>query len=72
MAYTKPKQRKKDESKRQSGDRDQIKSIDLIFETWQVVGFGKGRRSKEKKCGELQRGIRKTISENDCYQIPKG
>ena len=32
MAYTMPKQRKKEESKRQRGERDQIKFIDLELE----------------------------------------
>ena len=42
MAYTKPQQRKKQESKRLRGERGQVKFIDLRFERWQVVGFGKG------------------------------
>ena len=37
VAYTKPQQRKKEESKRLRGERDQIKFIDFIFERWQVV-----------------------------------
>ena len=45
-AYTKPEQRKKEESERLRGERDQIKFIDLGFERWQVVGFGKARRRK--------------------------
>ena len=32
MAYTKPQQRKKEESKRLRGERDQIEFIDLGFE----------------------------------------
>ena len=44
MAYTKPQQRKKEESKRLRGERDQIKFIDLKFERWQVVRFRKARR----------------------------
>ena len=42
-----PQQRKKEESKRLRGERDQIKFIDLGFERWQVVRFRKarGRRS---------------------------
>ena len=44
--YTKPQQRKKDESKRLRGERDQIEFIDLRFETWQVVGFKKERGGK--------------------------
>ena len=45
VAYTKPQQRKKEESKRLRGERDQIKFIDLRFERWQVVGLRKARRS---------------------------
>ena len=37
MACKKPQQRKKEESDRLRGERDQIKFIDLIFERWQVV-----------------------------------
>ena len=44
MVYTKPQQRKKEESKQLRGKRDKIKFIDLGFERWQVVGFGKARR----------------------------
>ena len=36
-----PQQRKKEESERLRGNRDQIKFIDLGFERWQVVGFRK-------------------------------
>ena len=32
VAYAKPQQWKKEESKRLRGERDQVKSIDLIFE----------------------------------------
>ena len=38
VAYAKP-QRKKEESERLRGQRDQIKFIDLRFERWQVVGL---------------------------------
>ena len=34
VAYTKPQQRKKEESERPRGERDQIKFIDLRFERW--------------------------------------
>ena len=45
VAYTKPQQRKKEESKRlRRGERDQIKFIDLGLEIWQVVRFRKARR----------------------------
>ena len=47
MAYTKPQQWNKEESERLRGERDQIKFIDLKFERWQVVAFGKGRRSQD-------------------------
>ena len=39
VAYTKPQQRKKEESERLRGERDKIKFIDRRFERWQVVGF---------------------------------
>ena len=42
--YTKPKQRKTEKSERLRGEGDQIKVIDLRFERWQVLGFGKARR----------------------------
>ena len=45
VAYTKPQQRKKEESERLRGEGDQIKFIDLRFERGQVVWFGKGGRS---------------------------
>ena len=43
VVYTKHQQRKKEESKRLRGERDQIKFIDLGFERWQVVRFRKER-----------------------------
>ena len=43
MAYTKPQQRKKEESERLKGERDQIKFIDLGIESWQLVRFRKAR-----------------------------
>ena len=43
MAYTKPQQRKKDESERLRGERDQIKFIDLRFERRQAARFSKAR-----------------------------
>ena len=43
VVYTKPQQRKKEESDRLRGKRDKVKFIDLRFERWQVVGFRKGR-----------------------------
>ena len=42
-AYTKPQQRKKEESERLRGEGDQIKFIYLRFEGWQVVRSRKGR-----------------------------
>ena len=47
MAYTKPEQRKKDESERLRGERDPIKFIDLTLERGQVVGFRKSRRRQD-------------------------
>ena len=47
VAYTKPQQRKKEESERLRGERDQINFIDLRFERWQVVRFRKARRRQE-------------------------
>ena len=44
VAYTKPQQRKKEESEKLRGKRDQIKLIDLRIERWQVIGFRKARR----------------------------
>ena len=44
VAYTKPQQRKKEESERLRGARDQINFIDPRFERWQVVRFRKARR----------------------------
>ena len=46
VAYTKPQQRKKEESKKLRGQRDQIKFIDLRFERWQVAGLRKARRKQ--------------------------
>ena len=43
VAYTKPQQRKKEESERLRGERGQIKFIDFRFERWQVVRFRKAR-----------------------------
>ena len=39
VVYTKPQQRKKEESVRLQGERDQLKFIDFRFERWQVVGL---------------------------------
>ena len=39
VAYTKPQQRKKEESEKLRGERDQIKFIGLKFERWQVLGL---------------------------------
>ena len=47
LAFTKPQQRKKEESERIRGGRDQIKFIDLRFERWQVVRFRKARRRQD-------------------------
>ena len=47
MAYTKPQQWNKEESKRLRGEMDQIKFIDLRFERWQVIRFRKARRRQD-------------------------
>ena len=39
VAYTEPQLRKKEESGRLRGERDQIKFIDLRCTRWQVVGL---------------------------------
>ena len=44
MVYTKPQQGKKEEGERLRGERDQVKFIDLGFDSGQVVPFRKGRR----------------------------
>ena len=49
MAYTKPQQRKKEESERQRGKGDQIKFTDLRFESWQVVRLRKARRRQQNQ-----------------------
>ena len=36
VAYTKPQQKKKDESEQLRGERDHVKFIDLRLERWQV------------------------------------
>ena len=46
VAYTKPQQRKKEESEKLRGERDPIKFIDLRFERWQVVRFRKQEEGK--------------------------
>ena len=43
-AYTKPRERKKEECERLRVERDQIKLINFRFERWQVVRFRKARR----------------------------
>ena len=47
VAYTKPQKRKKEESEKLRGERDQIKFIDLRFERWRVVRFRKARRRQD-------------------------
>ena len=46
VVYTKPQQRKKEESERLRGERDHTKFIDLGFERWQVVRFRKQEEGK--------------------------
>ena len=41
------KGRKKEESEKLRGERDQIKLTDLRFERWQVVRFRKARRRQD-------------------------
>ena len=36
VAYTKPQERKKEESEQLRGERDKIKFIDLRFERWNI------------------------------------
>ena len=43
VAYAVPQQRKKEESKKLRGERDQIKLIDLGLKRWQVVRFREAR-----------------------------
>ena len=50
VAYTKPQQRKKEESKRLRVDKDQIKFIDLRYERWEFVRFSKARRRPDVPC----------------------
>ena len=47
VADTKPQQKKKEDSERLRGERDQIKFIDLRFERWQIVRLRKARRRQE-------------------------
>ena len=47
VAYTKPQQMKKDESKKLRGERDQNMFIDLRFEWEQVVGPENARRRQD-------------------------
>ena len=47
VAYTEPRQRKKEESERLRGEIDQIKFLDLGFERWQVVRFMKARERQD-------------------------
>ena len=47
VAFTMPQQRKKEESERLRGERDQIKFIDLGIERWQVVRLRKARGGRD-------------------------
>ena len=42
-----PQKREKEKSERLRGERDQIKSLDLGFERWQVVRFRKARGRRD-------------------------
>ena len=44
VTYTKPQNRRKEESEQLRGERDKSKFIDLRFERWQVIGLRKARR----------------------------
>ena len=48
VAYAKPQQRKKEESEKLRGERNQIKFIDLRFERWQVIRFRNSERYNPK------------------------
>ena len=47
VAYTKPQQRKIEDSEKLRVERDKIKFIDRRFERWQVVGLRKARRRQD-------------------------
>ena len=44
VVYAKPQQRKKEESEKLRGERDQVKFIGFRLERWQAVRFRKARR----------------------------
>ena len=44
VAYKNPQKLEKEESEQLTGERDQMKFIDLRFERGQIVGFRKARR----------------------------
>ena len=46
VAYAKPQLRKKEETERLRGERNQIEFIDLRFKRWQVVRFRKQEEGK--------------------------
>ena len=47
VAYRKPQQRNKEETKQLRGEGDKIKFIDHRFERWQIVGLRKARRRQD-------------------------
>ena len=55
VAYTKPQQKKKEESERLRGERDQTKFIDLRFERWRVVGLNELCSKEERRKREAKR-----------------
>ena len=64
VAYTIPQQRKKEESERLRGERDQIKLIDPGFERWQVVRFRKatgGQDVPQVACSEMNDDLRNRV-----------
>ena len=50
IGLNKAPKRKKEESEKLTGEGDQIKSIDLSFERWQVVRFRKARSRQDVAC----------------------
>ena len=57
VAYTKPKQMKKEESERIREERDQIKFIDLRLERWQVCSILKSKRNARRSVNCMLLGM---------------
>ena len=47
VTHTMPQQRKKEDSERLRGEKDQIKLIDLGFERWKVISFNNKARKRQ-------------------------